>query len=251
MPDFASFRFPHDNLPPSWLHPSLIIPKATAHQAREAGFANIVLARDISCRLTNHSLVTESAHLIPRTEFSWFADNAMFRYALWSDCVTTDDPLDVVLLRSDIHALFDARRFFLVPKKGAWVSHVSSGSPSDELPTLYLNVELQPLKEVAVEFLLARFAWAIFARCTFILPGPLVRNLLVVRTHTLDQTVREMSGDQYLAEFRPRNTNSLQSRNKSPKKRTRVSSALGDDDEMEGSEDEFWEEESRGRPLRR
>ncbi|EAQ87951.1 hypothetical protein CHGG_04570 [Chaetomium globosum CBS 148.51] len=37
----------------------------------------------------------------------------MFRYALWSDCVTTDDPLDVVLLRSDIHALFDARRFFL------------------------------------------------------------------------------------------------------------------------------------------
>ncbi|KAH6631939.1 hypothetical protein F5144DRAFT_612484 [Chaetomium tenue] len=294
VPDFASFRFPHDNLPPSWLHPSLVIPKATTHQPREGGFANIALARDISCRLTNHSLGTESAHLIPQTEFSWFADNAMFRYALWGDCVTTDDPRNAVLLRSDIQTLFNAQRFVLVPKKGAWVSHVLYGSPNDEMATLYHNVELQPLKEVAVEFLLARFAWAVvtnllqdpillgfsfgeaigcrrpapsaatapgrflghsvtavFARCTFILPGPLVRNLLVMRTQTLTQTVREMSGDRYLAEFGPRSTSGLRSRSKSPRKRIRNSSALGDDDQVEGSEDEAWEEESRGRPLKR
>jgi hypothetical protein len=42
----------------------------------------------------------------------------MFRYAVWDDRVTTDDPRNVVLLRSDIHTLFDARRFVLVPKGG-------------------------------------------------------------------------------------------------------------------------------------
>ncbi|GAB1311872.1 hypothetical protein MFIFM68171_02082 [Madurella fahalii] len=249
VPDFASFRFPHDNLPDSWLHPNLAIPTAT-DQPREAGFASIVLARDVSCRLTNHSLGTESAHLVPRTEYSWFADNAMLRYAEWPDRITTDDPRNIILLRSDVHKLFDARRFVLVPKQGVWTSHVPFGKPDDELIALYHNVELQPLKQVAVEFLFARFAWAIFAQCTFILPGPVARSLLVVQAQTFAQAVREMSGDQYLAEFGPRSTSGSQSRSKSPKKRVRESNAP-DDDEVEGSEEEDEEEEFRGRPYKR
>lgn len=101
----------------------------------------------------------------------------MFRYAVWDDRVTTDDPRNVVLLRSDIHTLFDARRFILVSKNGVWVSHAPSGSPDDKLATLYYNVELQPLKKVAVEFLLARFSRLCAVRLHP--PCPVVRKLLV------------------------------------------------------------------------
>jgi hypothetical protein len=62
----------------------------------------------------------------------------------------------------------------------------------------------------------------------------------------LGQTVREMLGDQYLAEFGPRSASGLQSWIKSPKKRTRDSSSAPN-----GGEDEAWEEEPRGRPLKR
>jgi hypothetical protein len=103
----------------------------------------------------------------PTHRVSWLpSGNAMLRHAVWDDPVITDDLRNVVLLRSDIHTLFGARCFVLVPKRvgdGSTTSH--AGGPRDELATLHHNVELQPLKEVAVEFLLPRA-----------LPGPSLRG---------------------------------------------------------------------------
>jgi len=125
-----------------------------------------------------------------------------------------------------------------------------SGGPNDELVALYHNVELQPLRQVAIEFLLARFAWSVFARCTFILPGPVARTLLVVKAQTLNAVVCEMSGDEYMAEFGRRSTSGPPSRSKSPRK----SAWEGDvPEEGEGGEGDETDEEDElwGRPRKR
>jgi len=125
-----------------------------------------------------------------------------------------------------------------------------SGGPNDELVALYHNVELQPLRQVAIEFLLARFAWSVFARCTFILPGPVARTLLVVKAQTLNAVVCEMSGDEYMAEFGRRSTSGPPSRSKSPRK----SAWEGDvPEEGEGGEGDETDEEDElwGQPRKR
>jgi len=76
---------------------------------------------------------------------------------------SADDARNVLLLRSDLHHLFDQGRFVFVPKRGVWVVHVLFGLPNEELAALYHNVALQPLSEVAVEFLLSRFAWTVLS----------------------------------------------------------------------------------------
>lgn len=68
-----------------------------------------------------------------------------------------------MLLRRDIHNLFDKRRLVLVPKQGKLVIHVlGSDAGTPKLLTLYHNRSPLPLSGVSIEFLYARFAWAIF-----------------------------------------------------------------------------------------
>jgi hypothetical protein len=222
--DFGSFCFPHDNLPPSWLDPRLAIPDAT--EDRHDHLA--ILVRDGSCRLTAHSLRTESAHLVPPIQSSWFHDNAMFRYGKWTDgppiahsrkITPIEDPRNLLLLRSDIRALFDVQYFYVVPKRGVWVCHVPFGGPSDELAALYHNVELQPLTQVAIEFLLARFAWCIFGRGAFILPGPVD---LTVSQADRTRLAREhgLSDEEYMAVFGIRPPSGSSSRSNSAPSRS-------------------------------
>jgi hypothetical protein len=47
---------------------------------RQSSPNDAVLARDITCRITNRAEVTETAHLIPRSEERWFRENGMFQY---------------------------------------------------------------------------------------------------------------------------------------------------------------------------
>ncbi|KAI1271444.1 hypothetical protein F5Y07DRAFT_344460 [Xylaria sp. FL0933] len=113
----------------------------------------------------------------------------------------TDDDANLVVLRKDLHFLFDQRRLVLVPKAGPWPSTDTSGglgstdeqtaisSPQSdsihsfdqpiylsthvllpdmagELTNLYHNRLLQrsfTSSDMAPEFLFARFAWAILS----------------------------------------------------------------------------------------
>jgi len=83
---------------------------------------------------------------------------------------SADDTRNVLLLRSDLHHLFDQARFVFVPKMDAWVVHVLFGLPNEELASLYHNVRLQPLSELSVEFLFTRFAWAVLSQTIFLRP---------------------------------------------------------------------------------
>src|SRR5947209_9175912 len=137
VPRFADWEFPHDNLPQYWKN--CVIPS-------DAGAPIVV--RDVSCRITAHVEVTQTAHLVPTSEAIWFNHNRMNTYI--KDVDTVDDCRNLILLRSDLHSIFDARRFAVVPKlpdtdeKPAFVIHALTGNARSEIVQLYHDVPLQP-----------------------------------------------------------------------------------------------------------
>lgn len=168
MPRFADWLFPHDDLPFPWRH---VHPDPLSSTPARSSTSTYILSRDLICRLTGHADGAEVAHLCPRSEDLWFHRNGMERYILntrRSGLGAVDDAANAILLRADVHHVFDQARFVFVPKSrgddngdAIVVVHVMGGSRS--LLRLYHNVALLPLQDVAVEFMFARFTWAIFS----------------------------------------------------------------------------------------
>ncbi|QLI73235.1 uncharacterized protein G6M90_00g093950 [Metarhizium brunneum] len=213
--DFASCIFPHGRMTPSWLSDDLKIHNATG-LPRETTCDSIVLARDVSCRVTNSTLGTEGAHLLPKSEELWYTKNSMFQYSAWEERGTTDDPRNAILLRSDAHTIFDAKQFIIVPKKGKWVTHVLYGAAQDELARSFHNVHIQPLTDIAVEYIFARFVYTVHALSTFTLSGG-KRALLVLKSGETSRSSVEVTGLQYKTQLAPRSR--VGSRTPSPSKR--------------------------------
>lgn len=121
VPSFAHFQFPHDNLPPLWA--TMKIPWHLGNtRPRPSSLDQDVLTRDKSCRISQNILGTESAHVIPRVEDGWFNADQMLLYSSRPDMAAanaTDDTRNVLLLRSDLHYVFDQGGFVFVPKGGA------------------------------------------------------------------------------------------------------------------------------------
>jgi hypothetical protein len=96
----------------------------------------------------------------------------------------TDDLNNALTLRADLHYAFDRCTFVFVPKpvssphtnqsSSRFVTHVLE--QTSEIGPLYHNAALFPLRGVQPEFLLARFAWAIF---------PYLRRFLTAKTDRL------------------------------------------------------------------
>ncbi|KAK3364145.1 hypothetical protein B0T25DRAFT_620390 [Lasiosphaeria hispida] len=233
VPSFANFQFPHDNLPSLWA--AMRIPRHRGDtQPRPSSFDQVVLARDVSCRISQSIFGTESAHLVPRMENSWFNANGMLLYSSRPSiptAISVDDPRNVLLLRSDLHHLFDQGRFVLVPKEGIWVVHILSGLPEEELAALYHNVCLQPLSGLSVEFLFARFAWTVLAQLSqgIFLQAGVNRQLVTVQG---DSVLTKMwSGPDCLVQF-----TAAKSRSQSPKKRIGTGSENQDGDDDDGED---------------
>ncbi|KHN94020.1 uncharacterized protein MAM_07328 [Metarhizium album ARSEF 1941] len=243
--NFDSSIFPHGKMPPMWLSDDLKIPKALG-LPRETSCNSIVLTRDVSCRVTNSTLGTEGAHLLPKAEELWYTKNSMFQYSAWEERGTTDDPRNTILLRSDAHTVFDAKRFIIVPKKRKWVTHVLYGTSQDELAQNFHNIHVQPLTDIAVEFIFARFVYTIHALSTFTLSGG-KRALLVIKSGETRRERVEVTGLQYKTQLAPRSR--VGSRTPSPSKRRRDDTPAGDADisNFDGMDDGDF----RGRPRRR
>ena len=75
-----------------------------------------------------------------------------------------DNSKNGLLLRSDIHTIFDQKHFVIVPKGDSLVVHVVAPVPTSELVRLYYNVELQPLSGMSISCFLARFARTVFVQ---------------------------------------------------------------------------------------
>ncbi|KAH7119530.1 hypothetical protein B0J11DRAFT_63415 [Dendryphion nanum] len=82
----------------------------------------------------------------------------------------TDDIANALAMRADIHRAFDDCKFILTRKRGEWTIHFLE--KTYDLGRMYHNQTVK-LVGVSPEFLLARFAWAIFPLVkAFVEQGP-------------------------------------------------------------------------------
>ncbi|KAF4505019.1 hypothetical protein G6O67_007017 [Ophiocordyceps sinensis] len=112
-PSFDHWRFPHNDLPALWSELAIAPADATRPSKQRAAADS----RDITCRISGYYDATEVAHLIPRSAGHWFESNDMKRYCRSHDSQEIDDEKNLLLLRRDLHYLFDQRRFTFAAKR--------------------------------------------------------------------------------------------------------------------------------------
>jgi hypothetical protein len=154
------------------------------------------------CCVTALRTGAERYHLVPQTGLvkEWFISNAMAQYA--SDSARGYGQYS--FMRSDIHSMFDASRFAIVPKPSAGSStpsasaSASSSSSSyalavhvldegfDELTALYHNVAIQSSSAhmFSSEFLFARFELSLFPLIQNFIDSPAPGHLAVSKLDT-------------------------------------------------------------------
>ncbi|KAI2627874.1 hypothetical protein GGS26DRAFT_122280 [Hypomontagnella submonticulosa] len=172
--NFLHWIFPHGNLPPPWRSLPIrgLTPLEDERVPRDVREA--VFWRDDCCRMTQCRCGLEAAHLVPRKDLGWFIDNGMQQYcADRAADPAIDDLANEVLLRADVYTMIDRKELLVVPKRDneqtyTLVTHLLRSENRyihDEF-TLFHNSPFQPLKGISIEYLFARFAWAIFNRAT-------------------------------------------------------------------------------------
>jgi hypothetical protein len=131
------------------------------------------------CVLTNHALGLKRAHIVPKEENDWFRRQEMFPHG---GDIGIDNPKNIILLRADVHKLYDSRNFVVVPKKESLAPDNRNSPSSPEYVVhyigrltgewkLYHNVPLQRLDGTHWKLYFARFSWSII---------PLVRPFLLM-----------------------------------------------------------------------
>ncbi|KAM0438493.1 hypothetical protein ACHAPT_001242 [Fusarium lateritium] len=249
VPSFDNFRCP-STLPPSWLDDS----SAPIQMA----LADDVGKRDQTCRVTGSLIPNETAHIIPAAQDDWWVRNNMFTHTR-PQSFDTRCASNTILLRRDLHKMWDDHRFCIVPKAGEWVVHLLWDCPTVELQDEYHNLELQPLRGVSRYFLLCRFALAMLSHSVFL--NQLVSRELVTVTESGPPRVYLASADECRRFFKNRTS----SRTPSPKKRQRsaqggdpddadddastISSSSESETQPESGDDE--DDAERGRPRKR
>jgi HNH endonuclease len=188
VPSFQDWEFPHGRMPDAWAPVSSIAPIGPGH-----------------CGVTNFSLPLETAHLVPIKEQAWYNRNGMTRYGAGM-LKDIDDEANILQLRSDIHAIFDARMFAIVPKTGGgtsqYVTHILRGGAANFWPRH--NIFVQYLHPMSYPYLFARFAWAILLQMkTFVCVGT---GRSVVQVVYDDQgearrEIQELSGIQLMQNY--------------------------------------------------
>ncbi|KAI7590140.1 hypothetical protein KC316_g3535 [Hortaea werneckii] len=158
---FFDWRFPHNAIPDRWQ----ASPSPESLSISNIRNTTATLAqRDPVCRISAHQEMPQQAHVVPQREETWFTNNGMRRYAEEGQRhgpELLNNIENMLILRGDLHMLWDANSFVFVPKgpQGEMVVHVMRDS--EELLELYHNRKTQPLF-ARYEFLFARFAWALF-----------------------------------------------------------------------------------------
>ena len=216
VPNFSQWAFPHDNVPASWFWTSHDAPKINP-SARTADSQSGLKARDGQCRVSDAYLDTQNAHIIPQSSSKkdWFEKNLMHKYCneVWRVGVESHihDMNNQMLLRSDLHHMYDNDLFMLVTKNKKLVTHVLVSI--DELRQPYHNCEVLPTG-ISPHFAFARFAITIFARLPNFLNYKDTQRLVDMLSGTVTDVDRND-----MASFLPPTSSAHTSGKSSPKKR--------------------------------
>jgi hypothetical protein len=163
VPTFDNWRFPN-SLSSAWLSVSTDDDSNAARATTQSNSSAGVKMRDRTCRLSNHSSATETAHLCPEKEEAWYLHNDM---QVWNSnqlpnhINMTRDVANCLLLCSNLHKTFDDRIWVFFPKgPNILVAHFLQAAPDQA--ALYHNVTARPV-QCKPHFVYARFAWAIIS----------------------------------------------------------------------------------------
>jgi len=156
----------------------------------------------------------------------------------------THCPDNLLRLRKDVHTLWDAHRIAIVPKLGAWTVHVLHRGATDDLETLYHNQQLQPVAGVCRQYLLARFAMAVFSMSLFVSQFTTTRRrILYIKAAGDLPQVGELTPDQIKASFGPPATRTKSS-SRSPNKRTRAATPEDGDNPCYQDDDSCYHDDT-------
>ncbi|KAK5113825.1 hypothetical protein LTR62_003209 [Meristemomyces frigidus] len=237
VPNFRSWRFPHHHLPRYWQE---------TEEGIEADEGSLQTCR---ITLTSHPRTLQNSHIIPASEKTWFADNGMDVYGNLSGRGgqdVADMSKNIIKLRTDLHQLWDASDFSVLPKrkfaddKALWTVH--SMTEDRELLELYHNVPLHTLDRPP-EFLFARFAMDIFPKMLGFLQTRHARFLAVPQVNGEVET-RLFSGE----ECQAFGINQGRGRSTSPTKRPRTDTGGNGPADLEGESvrKRRWRSSERG-----
>ncbi|KAM5533532.1 hypothetical protein V8D89_012811 [Ganoderma adspersum] len=180
---FSTFRCP-SVLPDRWALIATRRPRSLLEYPRPLSPSQMpdrVRLRDRDCILTRCSEPTQCAHLVPKAHEAWFVANRMEVDHIgdpWTVTINIDHPANGILLRVDVRTCFDANAFVFYPADSAG----EGGHVHDDefmFMTYFVRGGYQYLRDVfhrrrvatppdvPVEFLYARFAYAIVSMPRF------------------------------------------------------------------------------------
>jgi HNH endonuclease len=140
-------------MPPSFRN--LNIP-ARRDTPRPTDFADGLMQRDITCRVTDVVYSTEGAHLVPFSGKTWWDNN------LLGPNFTIMSLSNGILLAAHIHRQFNKRNWIPMVKNNRLVVHVLHREEATARFTdLYHNQAIKSLEGVDKSCLLGRIAWSI------------------------------------------------------------------------------------------
>ncbi|EXJ59512.1 uncharacterized protein A1O5_12137 [Cladophialophora psammophila CBS 110553] len=227
-PTFEHWCFPYGDLPPRWRE----IPDFQQKSRPD---------RDSACRISQCEEGVEDAHLVPSAERQWFNNNmAVYIHSAKADKLKESD--NSIRLRSDIHTIFDAKRFAIVPIEGRLVVYCMNTNLGSQVEGLYHGVEIHRIRNSGFlsQFLFARFAYTVFERLRAFLEANTTRKLRLRVDH---EPKEEMCSPERCLRLASDTAYQGKSRSVSPKKRPRP--------DTEPNDDNWSETDFRGRKRRR
>ncbi|TRM55805.1 hypothetical protein BD626DRAFT_522298 [Schizophyllum amplum] len=173
---FRDWTFPA-NIPAHWSHAKVL--RARFSTASDGKMSELVKDDDQACIVTGYlenSGACGNAHLVPREEGDWFANNSMNHYNHRYLRSNPQDPANGLCLRRDLHASMDRKAVVFVPAhdQSCFVAYFISDSAVD-LPTYFHARRIKLSDRVAPQFLYARFAYNVFDQIPSVLrrlPSP-------------------------------------------------------------------------------
>ncbi|KAI9764070.1 MAG: hypothetical protein M1840_008874 [Geoglossum simile] len=176
-PSFQHWAFPHGQIPSQWRG---AISNEAINTPSISSVSAAVINRDGSC-------------------LDWFHKNGMRNYNARLDIagdVIIDDIANALAIRSDIHSdihrAFDEGKFVLARKSNCWTVHFLE--KTCDLGRMYHDRSIEVKAGVSPEFILTRFAWAIFPLVRAFMEQGLKRvvKVLVQCEEGLQETVKTL-----------------------------------------------------------
>lgn len=249
VPSFEDWQFPHDDFPSlGWDDTDADADAGagpTAPPSASPPIATFAVPRTkfSRCILSNRGYSVTKAHLVPSANIQWFLINRMKRYEDEQHTMRfIHNTHNILTICADLHTMWDAHVFTIVPKRGRFVAHVLAASTpaGREFADEWHNTPVQvgALEGAAKQYMFTKFAQAIFMLLKpFIAFTPMRKYVARLRAKTSDideyEVQREWLSATALRDLYSGGGSRKASESSSSRKRSRSQTSANGDEEDE------------------